>query len=267
MGINMKKRFYLIVASVIAIIFTACSSGDSRNLEAQNSALAETNAKLQSQIDELAKNRNELSLSEPADALQENAQKEETPEIESNDSTEDISDKISVQEYKYEGYSPYYVLVLKNTSDQDCDVDVGLTLYNAEGKTIGAENETVYAFQHGTEIALTFSLDEMPESAKVTLDTSKNTYACVNANLSYETSVTDDKVIVSATNNGKEKADFVEGCALFFSGDKLVYSAEKYFVDKKSTIKPGATINEELESREAFDTVKIYFNGRGALIY
>lgn len=154
-------------------------------------------------------------------------------------------------------------MILSNNSESDFDLDVEVTLRDEAGNMVGVESSMIYAFQHGTQIPLIFSVDNLPASTDIKLTPSESIYPAVDADLSFELAATESKAILSVTNNGTIPAQFVEGYALFFLGDTLVDTDRTYFVDANSEIAPGDSNNNELNANAAFDSVKVYLHGRG----
>lgn len=179
---------------------------------------------------------------------------------------EDVLSKLEVKEYgcttSYGSFSLF--LVVTNHSESTIALTADLTPKNQEGQLTDVVSDYIYAFEGGATICLSFSLDEQPASYEYDFFVSEEEWcAPILSNLSYETSVTGDKVIVSVTNNGDIPAEFVTYRALFFQGDTLVASDYGYTTDNDSELKPGKTIHSKARCRTEFDTVQIYLSGTG----
>lgn len=87
-------------------------------------------------------------------------------------------------------------------------------------------------------------------------------YDCVQSDITYSGTVAKDKVIITAKNNGTKAAEFVEITALFFKDNKIVYSDSNFFTDNDFELKPGASMNKELNCFEEFDSYELLVTGR-----
>lgn len=210
------------------------------------------------------------------DALLQNKEYEKTdfPD-DTPDDTEDATDKklfdektvlsqLEVTEYSYsDGFWHYAFLVIKNNSKYDLDISASAKFYDDKGELVGAKMNEESPFASGSEIVLYFMPDE--RFAKMEYEFSideEEWYESVVHELSYESTSAKNKEIFSVTNNGKEAAEFVEGYALFFDGDKVVGFESKYFVDDDSELKPGKTIFKELDCYEKYTSVRFFLTGR-----
>ena len=171
---------------------------------------------------------------------------------------------LNVTEYSYSSnYWHYAFLVIENTSDFNIEVSADVKFYNESNELIGAKSAEESAFEKGTKIVLYFMPDEKFAKMEYELTVSEEDYYdCVVSELSYETVPAKDKEIVSVTNNGSEAAEFVQGSALFFKGDKVVGFEQTYFVDDDSELKPGKTVTKEMDCYEEYDSVQFFFTGR-----
>lgn len=174
------------------------------------------------------------------------------------------SDKFEVTEYSYKGmFSRYYFLVVKNNSGENVEIGVAASFYDADGKLVGAKRSSESAVENGYSVVLFFMPDEEYESVEYELTTEKEKwYECVQSELSYEATEAKNKIILSVTNNGSEAADFVEATVLFFNNGVLVGHAQNYATDDDVELKPGKTINKEMDCYEEFDSYQVYLTGR-----
>jgi hypothetical protein len=138
-------------------------------------------------------------------------------------------------------------------------------MLDSDDKIVGTETNYVYAFSDNTEVALGFSCEDSFSKYEYKLKASEiEYYVAVNQDLTCDVNIATNKAVISATNNGSIAAEFVEYYALFFKGDKLVYTNWGYIDDSDSEIKPGDTVSEEASCYEDFDSVKVYLDGRGS---
>lgn len=177
---------------------------------------------------------------------------------------DDVLALLKVTEYSYSSaFMHYSFLVIENTSDFNVEVSADVKFYNDTNELIGAKSAKEHAFEKGTKIVLCFRPDEKFSKMEYELSVSEEDYfECVVSDLSYETVSAKDKEIVSVTNNGSEAAEFVEGYALFFKGDKVVGFNSTYFVDDGIELKPGETVTKEIYCYEDYDFVQFFFTGR-----
>lgn len=172
--------------------------------------------------------------------------------------------QLAVEELSYKSdFSHYHFLLITNNSEYNVSLRASVNFYNADGQLIGANSASEDAVEAGHTILLYFMPDEDYSSTDYEIEVDEETfYDCVLSDLSYDSTVAKDKVILSVTNNGEEAAEFVQANVLFFNGDQLVGFSNNYIVDDDSELKPGKTINKEMECYEAFDSYRVYFSGR-----
>lgn len=175
-----------------------------------------------------------------------------------------VISQLDVKELSYSNnYWNYSFLLVTNNSEYDISFSVNVNFYDENGDLIGAKSESEEAVESGYTVLLFF----MPDEKYATMDYEFSVdeevfYDCVLSDLSYEGTVAKNKVILSVTNNGDEPAEFVEANVLFFNGGKLVGYSSAYITDDDFEIKPGKTINEEMDCYESFDSYQVYFAGR-----
>lgn len=176
-----------------------------------------------------------------------------------------VTKDLTVEEYHLKNdWSRYAIFVIENHSDKNLEINAEIKFYNKNGELVGAKSREEAAVEKKTKTIIYCDVDEEYESVKYELTTTEERYyECVTAKLSYETVSAKEKEVVSVTNNGSLAAEYVEGFALFFKDGKIVDFDSTYFTDNDSEIKPGKTITRELDCYEVYDSVKIYFTGRG----
>lgn len=185
----------------------------------------------------------------------------------SNAEHRDLASQMSISEYSMENTigDTYYILIIKNNSSETVALNVNAVAKDSAGKTIGAASSSENAVESGQEVCLLNYFDGVTDAGtfEYTLSVKEEKYYdSVYSDLAVEESRTDEKVILTVTNNGNEPAKFVEAQALFFSGGELVYYGSTYIADDESEIKAGATIAEEIDCYKEYDDVKVYFSGR-----
>lgn len=178
---------------------------------------------------------------------------------------DEVAQQLDITEYSYVNSIGHtvYCLVLKNNSPYTLSIEANVTTKDDEGNLTGANSCDVQAFESGYETCMRTYFDGEQNNFEYELSIKEEDYyKPVLSDLSYEISQTEKKIIVSATNNGQDASAFVEGTALFFKDGNLVALDYTYFVDDDNEIKPGKTINKELNGYSSYDDVKVYFTGR-----
>lgn len=177
---------------------------------------------------------------------------------------DEVLSLLKVTEYSYSSdYWHYAFLVIENTSNFNIEVSADVKFYNESNELIGAKSAEESAFEKGTKIVLYFMPDEKFAKMEYELSVSEEDYyECVVSDLTYETVAAKEKEIVTVTNNGSEAAEFVQGSALFFKGNKVVGFEQTYFVDDDNELKPQKTVTKEMDCYEDYDSVQFFFTGR-----
>lgn len=191
----------------------------------------------------------------------------ETEKSEVEKSNNDLASQMSVEEYSYENSigDTLYFLVVKNNSSETVEINVNAIAKDADGNTIGATDSSENAVASGEEVCLCNYFDTVSNADKFeyTMTVKKDLYyQSVMNDISVEESKTDEKVILTCTNNGTDAAQFVKAYALFFKDGTLINYDSTYVCDSDSEIKPGAAISSELICYGGYDDVKVYLNGR-----
>jgi hypothetical protein len=236
----MKKLIALVLISLLVVSISSCANGTTNSPGGTNNTVE-------------------------ANAGGENSDNSATKKVVGKFIEEEVISKLDVKTYQYTNSikTSWIFLVIKNNSEFDLNVGVNLTMKDANGNLIGAKSDEQEAFQSGTEIVLSFMNDDKPDKIEYEITAEEEDYfECVVKDLAVETTLANNKAIVTVKNNGSKPAEFVEGTALFFLGDKLVNHDSSYFVDNENEIKPGKSITKELTSYQKFDSVKVYFTGR-----
>lgn len=223
----------------------------------------------QEQKDNSKKQQEEANNTQKPAADNISSESKDSEETSPHLSETDLNSQVKIKEYSYVDSigTTWYFMEVTNNSSVTVSIETNVTAKDKKGKTIGAASESESAIEAGHTICLGHMFDiegTEPETFDYTFSVKEeNFFKPVLSDLSYETSDTGKKVIVSCTNNGKEAAEFVEGTILFFSGKKLLNHSTTYFTDNDLELKPGNTISEEFDyyGNKKYNKFKIYFTG------
>jgi len=192
-----------------------------------------------------------------------NTESTETP-VPNKFDEDNITKDLEVTEYQWSNnrYS-YVALVVKNHSEFDLAPSIKMVFYDGDNNMIGVSNQDDKAFESGYEMAFVFINEDEFTSYKYDISVQEETrYDCVLSDLSVETNITDEKAILSVTNDGDKVAKFVKYNILYFNGNEVVGRGRGYCVDDDNELKPGKTEYAEDNCYETFDSIKVYFSGR-----
>lgn len=188
----------------------------------------------------------------------ETSEKKEDGDKGYSDLTESI-EVLSERYYMRNEENARYFIVLKNNSDLDLSVEANAIAKDNEGNLLGAETEMINAMAGGQEMVLGFYFDDAQNVSvfEYDLDVKESEYAKSYYNdVSVETSVNNDKLIVMITNNGSEDIDNVMPYALFFNNGELFSHEYSGYV----SVGAGKTVPVELECFDgAFEDFELYF--------
>ena len=191
-----------------------------------------------------------------------------TPKEETSVNNAIATTDLNITEYDYENEigDTLHFLVIKNNSSKTVKIDSNCTALDSSGTVIGADSSELYALGSDCESILIDYFDSVSgiDKYEYTLNVKEDPfYDSIIQDITVETSVQEDKVIISCTNNGTEAAEFVEAYALFFSNGELIGYGSTYITDDDSELKAGSTISEQIEIYgKSFDDVNIYITGR-----
>lgn len=185
-------------------------------------------------------------------------------EVKSDEDKDDISKELDIKGYKYKSdYFNYFFLTIKNNSDLDLRISADVNFYGADGNLVGANSKSQEAVESGYSTIFYFMPDEDFSDVEYEIGFEEEPfYDCVLSDISYEGTVAKNKVILSATNNGDKPAEFVEASVLFFKNGEVVGFSQNYTTDDDSELKPGKTINKEMDCYNSFDDYLVFFSGR-----
>ncbi len=161
----------------------------------------------------------------------------------------------------------YYVMFVKNDSEECVSVEANIVAKDEAGANIGAYSESVYAVAPGQTSCIWTTFDEWDtiKSFEYTLAVDKESIErSIYNDVSFDYNTTENKVIATATNNGNETATFIWFDVIFLKNGEMVGFGEISLMDNDSELLPGATITNEAEcySENGFDDVVIAVNGR-----
>ena len=244
---NVKSCMLIVAAMLLSIGLVACggqeaSSSASESRGASDSAVVEKQSVLSS----------EASSSKLASSAS---------------SSGDYSAQVSIEgDYSYENkYNTYHVLVVKNNSDATLKIVSNSTALDGNGSLVGADDADSRAVGPGCTSYLleVFSKVSGVSKFETNLSASVDKTASVLQDLELTATSAGSNVVLQCTNSGEQEAEFVQALVLFFEGDALVDTAEKYLSNGSEPLGPGATQSEQVSTRESFDSVSAYLSGRG----
>lgn len=163
------------------------------------------------------------------------------------------------------GWYTRHFMVLENKSNETVDISTSSLAYNENGSMVSAANASFDALGAGCTSIIyeAFETGEQIDHYDTEINVSPSKYyESVIQDLSFVQNDISGGAVFQVTNNGDNAAEFVEGYALFFSGEELVGYDSSYFTDGDSEIKPGKTISKQLTCRQNFDRIEFYMTGR-----
>ena len=162
------------------------------------------------------------------------------------------------------GWYTRHFMVIKNSSNKTVDISTS-TLAYSNGMIVSAADSSFDALGAGCTSIFYEAFETSAAIDRYVMDmkvTPSEYYESVIQDLSYTQNNIDGGAIFQVTNNGKKAAEFVEGYALFFTGNTLVDYDSTYFTDDNSELKPRATISKQLNIYNNFDRIEFYLTGR-----
>lgn len=162
------------------------------------------------------------------------------------------------------GWYTRHFMVIKNSSNKTVDISTS-TLAYSNGMIVSAADSSFDALGAGCTSIFYEAFETSAAIDYYVMDmkvTPSEYYESVIQDLSYTQNNIDGGAIFQVTNNGKKAAEFVEGYALFFTGNTLVDYDSTYFTDDNSELKPRATISKQLNIYNNFDRIEFYLTGR-----
>lgn len=270
----MKRLLVSVLVLVMVIVFAACASGISQEeYDALADELEDLKDDFKEQSDALEAANEQLeasqSVSDDAAEPQEEIDANEVEDVATDEkavgdfNADEIISQLKPAEYiLHTKYLHKAYLVVKNPSSFVLKMEITATFYDADGNIIGTTTEDQFACEPGYETAFEFYNEDDFATVEYSYWVEEDEfYKPVLSSLSMEVSTTDDKAIISVTNNGEVPAEFVHFTALFMNGNELVYADTGFCVDGNHEIQPGKMQRGEAKSREKFDSVLVYLSG------
>lgn len=149
-------------------------------------------------------------------------------------------------------------VVVKNVTDKVIGIKSNTAAYDKDGNLVGADGDEIDVIAPGSIDLICEEFDDAEAESFV------SNYTLVEVNpskipisgLKTETSVTQSKVIITATYEGEMSEFDVKYNILFFSGDKLVDTSWTY-----CDCTNGVPAVEEVHAWKQFDRVEVYPTG------
>lgn len=192
----------------------------------------------------------------------------ESQKRKSNNSSS-LANKMSVKTYthKEDDDSLDAVLVVKNNSDKTVSMDANMTIKNASGTVIGAQDADASPVEPGKKAIISTYFDNAKKynSLDYKLNVSTDVdYNSLAKNIDLKVTKNEDKLILTATNKGKETAYFLEVNAVFLKHGKMVGIDSTYLDDDHDdSIKPGKSFSGELNNYgTSFDDEIVTYTAR-----
>lgn len=266
----MKRLLVSVLVLVMVIVFAACASGVSQEeYDALANELESLKDDFKEQSNALEAANEQLEAAQSVSEPQEKVDANEVKDVATDDTAvgnfdaDEIISQLEPTEYiLHRKYSHKSYLVVKNPSSFVLKMEITATFYDTDGNIIGTTTEDQSACEPGYETAFEFYNEDDFASVDYSYWVEEDEYyKPVLSSLAMEVSTTDDKAIISVTNNGEVPAKFVHYIALFMKGEELVYADTGYCVDGNHEIQPGKMQRGEAKSREKFDSVLVYLSG------
>jgi len=201
--------------------------------------------------------------------IQGNTEIQTSETISTEEKTVDLADQMSITDYTcvISETFRYYVMFVKNDSEECVSVEANIVAKNETGENVSAYSESVYAIAPGQTSCIwtTFDEWEIIKSFDYTLTVEKElSEKSVFNDLTIEYNTTDNKVIATATNNGNTAANFVWFDVVFLKDGEMVGFGEISLMNDNSELPPGRSITNEAEcySENGFDEIVTALNGR-----
>ncbi len=183
-----------------------------------------------------------------------------------------VANELKVTTYTWEDSNPYlsyaYLAIeVENTSEFTIDISANATFFDESNARIGAKSRSESCIPAGQKVLLVMSNDApfaRVEHTVTVSQTNEKYYKPTSQNITLEANETEDKLVVTAKNNGDTAAEFVEVTALFFKDGKPVDYDYTYCVDGDSELKPNAVQSSEIHTWDLdYDSYQLYITSRG----
>lgn len=183
--------------------------------------------------------------------------------------SDSITNDLKIIDYICEtSYYSTHILEITNNSPYTLMLDLNETAKDKSGNIIGASSANEHAIPSGATIFMEnlFSNVKGISSFDTSIQAREEKYFTpVIQNIKVESVNLNNKVVVSATNNGDISAKFVEATILFMRNGKPINYKTTFLTDGDNEIKPGATVSEQVSGpyNEMYNNVIVYITGRG----
>jgi hypothetical protein len=167
------------------------------------------------------------------------------------------------------GNSVEYYLVITNNSSETVSVNGSGVVKDASGNMLDTSGMTdIDVLAPGETTAGWMYFDgidgEIADMEYALYYEKEEYYKPVIGNLEVDIQGENQSATVSVTNNGNIPAQFVEASVLFLDENgQLVGGNTNFIIDDDNEIKAGGTVAKEFTTYEPFDSVEVYFTGRG----
>ena len=161
------------------------------------------------------------------------------------------------------GWYTRHFYVVKNNGAEACDISTNTVAYDADGNIVSAANGYINAVSPGCTVVFYEAFETDEEIAKYepvfSVKSSRNTD--IMGDLEIKRNDTKNGMVMQVTNNGEVEAEYVELIALYFKDGELISYSSSYFTDDDGELKPGATISEQMNTYESYDSAEVYLSG------
>jgi len=156
-----------------------------------------------------------------------------------------------------------YAVEVKNNSDQDIVLSCQVNFYGSDGSPVGSEDSmNSYVNAGVTTLLYADGRMEKPDKAEMEIFVKEPTHAVLSNQMTTESTLRSDKVIVEMTNNSDMDSEFACAHVAFYKGDELIDCEDCYCINDDNILEAGNTRMGDVGwiGDAAVDTVKVYPN-------
>ena len=183
--------------------------------------------------------------------------------------TGNLAEQMQVKEYSCMNSigSRIVAFHVTNPTDKDVSISMNITAKDEAGNALASSSQSESAISPNTSVIIDAYLDNVNMDAIIdySMDVKAvSTSKSATPNISLTNNINGDKVVLTATNNGKQDARFLEAQAIFLKDGEMVYFGSTYLVGNDSIIKAGETRTGEIScyTRSGFDDVIVTYTAR-----